>query len=331
MPAKSSYQLAVEHAVVVPQRPAVLVSACLLGQAVRYDGGHKRDPYLEILKDYLELRSVCPEMAIGLGVPRPPIHLVTSEAGLKLVEVKGVRQDYTQAMDSFARTYLAGVNDIDGCIVKKNSPSCGLSRVPVYDQQGRLCHKQGRGAFTQRLIEALPQLPVEEEGRLNDPALRENFLQRVFVHFRWRRLLAEGPTPARLVDFHTRHKYMVMAHSVSAYQRLGRLLAKAGEEAIEPLAQVYFSQLMAALKQPARRPNHVNVLQHLAGYLSRELSLEDRCELTQAIEAYCRGEVPLIVPMTLLRHHQNRIRQPYLERQYYLEPYPPALGLRNAI
>ncbi|MCX8050094.1 MAG: DUF523 and DUF1722 domain-containing protein [Methylohalobius sp.] len=311
-------------------RPQVFVSACLLGQQVRYDGGHRRFPYLAVLADYLELHPVCPEVGIGLGVPRPPVHLVSREDGLHLLEVHDHRRNYSEKMRAFAVNQSQAMAHADGFIAKKDSPSCGMARVRVHDEQGQLRHKHGVGLFTSTLRVHLPHLPVEEEGRMNDPGLRENFLTRVFVHHRWRLLQAEEITPASLLEFHTRHKYLIMAHSVRAYQLLGKRLANL-KGALAEIAAGYFAELMAALARPARRSNHVNVLQHLAGYVSDQLSSGDRQELSAAIEAYRRAEVPLIVPITLLRHHQNRIQNPYLASQYYLEPYPAALGLRSAI
>ncbi len=308
-------------------RPVVLVSACLMGQEVRYDGGHKRFPYLDELANYFELRAACPEVGVGLGVPRPPMHLVDLAGKLHLLEINSQR-DHTEKIEAFAaqEATLAA----DGFIAKKDSPSCGMTRVRVYDLQGNLLHKRGEGLFNATLRRILPQLPVEEEGRLNDPGLRENFLTRVFVHSRWRMLRAAGITPSALLEFHTRHKYLIMAHSQKTYRLLGKWLADLKGD-LDDLASRYFAELMAALSKPARRPNHVNVLQHLAGYLSHQLDCRDRQDLAKVIEAYRRGEVPLIVPLTLLRHHQNRLQHPYLAYQYYLEPYPPALGLSNAI
>ena len=312
------------------RRPVVVVSACLAGQKVRYDGGHKRFPYLDELANYLDLRAVCPEVGIGLKVPRPPIHLVRLGNKLHLVEASCSQRDYTEKVETFAAREAQAIAAADGFIAKKDSPSCGMTRVRVYDLQGNLLHKQGEGVFTATLRRILPQLPVEEEGRLTDPNLRENFLIRVFVHHRWRTLRAAGITPQALLEFHTRHKYLVMAHSLKAYRLLGKWLADLKGD-LEDLASRYFTELMAALSKPARRPNHVNVLQHLAGYLSDQLDRRDRQDLARVIEVYRRGEVPLIVPLILLRHHQNRLQNPYLACQYYLEPYPLALGRSQAL
>jgi uncharacterized protein YbgA (DUF1722 family)/uncharacterized protein YbbK (DUF523 family) len=309
-------------------RPRVFVSACLLGQEVRYDGRHKRFPYLDALADYLELCPVCPEVGIGLGVPRPPVHLVSEKEALYLLEVNDHCRDHSEAMRAFAARQAEVMVRADGFIAKQDSPSCGGAKVRVYDLKGHLLHKHGIGLFTAVLKQTLPQLPIEEEGRLNDPALRENFLTRVFVHHRWRRLQTEGITPASLLEFHTCHKYLVMAHSLRTYRRLGKMLSDLAKNTLSEIAALYFAELMAALAKPARRPNHVNVLQHLAGYLSSHLDGCDRQALMAVIEAYRRGEVPLIVPVTLLRHHQSRIQNPYLMRQYYLEPYPAALVTR---
>ncbi|WP_286291554.1 DUF523 and DUF1722 domain-containing protein [Methylomarinovum tepidoasis] len=311
-------------------RPVVVASACLLGQAVRYDGGHKHAPHLDVLAEHLEIRGICPEAGAGLGTPRPPMHLVEADGQIRLRECHDPDRDHTEALQRFAHDHIPLLARADGFIAKSKSPSCGMERIPVKDPQGNFRH-YGSGLFTHRVRCHLPCLPVEEEGRLRDPALWENFLQRVFVHRRWRQLRAEGLTPARLIDFHTRHKYLVMAHSVAAYRRLGRLLAQVCRLSLEALGTAYFTELMSALAQPAQRGNHAGVLQRLAGCLSGHLSAADRRELAEAIERYRRGEATLEVPLTLLRHHQQRIRDPYLARQYYLAPYPAALELRNAI
>jgi uncharacterized protein YbgA (DUF1722 family)/uncharacterized protein YbbK (DUF523 family) len=312
-------------------RPEVGVSACLLGESVRHDGGHKRDRFLtDVLADYFKFLKVCPETAIGRGIPRPAIRLVgdleqprargTSDPSL---DVTGRLEEYAgREADSFAR--------LSGFILKKDSPSCGMQRVKVYPEQGGPAARNGQGVFARILMERHPLLPVEEEGRLNDPVLRENFINRVYVYHQWRQLFSAGVTAARLIGFHTRHKYLVMAHSQAAYKRMGKMLSDLRSGAVlEELAQCYVAELMSALARRVTRPRHVNVLQHIMGYLKRNIDGGDKAELTASIEAYRRGEVPLVVPVTLFKHYFRRHPDPYIANQIYLQPHPESLGLRN--
>ncbi len=310
------------------------ISSCLLGQAVRYDGGHKRDAYiLGTLSRYFELRPFCPEVAAGLGIPRPTIRLVAGRADAtpRVVEVQRAEREHTSALLTASREEVARrLGSLDGYILKKGSPSCGMERVKVYGPNGYALAKSS-GVFAAELMRAMPHLPVEEEGRLGDPVLRENFIERVFVHHRWRVHTAPGITPARLVEFHSDHKYAIMAHNQEAYRRLGRWVARAGIEPIVPLAEAYFAELMQALRRPATPKGQANLLLHLMGYLKRDLDSADRQELVEVIDAYRLGQLPLIVPITLLRHHFRRHPHPYIERQSYLDPYPAELKLRNLI
>ncbi|QBQ56461.1 DUF1722 domain-containing protein [Nitrosococcus wardiae] len=317
-------------------RIRIAVSSCLLGEKVRFDGGHKRDTYVtEALTAYFDFVPVCPEVAIGMSVPREPIHIVKTEQGLR---VRGTRHrdlDVTDKLRQFGEAMAEELGDIelgdiDGYILKKDSPSCGMERVRVHGTGGAPS-RTGVGMYAQAFMARRPWLPVEEEGRLNDPVLRENFFERVFVHYRWRQMQAEGMTPATLVEFHSRHKFAVMAHSQAAYRRLGRLVAKAGSEPIETLATAYEAELMSALKKCATRRGHANVLMHLLGFLRTQLDKEDRAELLESIENYRLGLVPLVVPITLLKHHFRRHPNPYVNKQYYLNPHPPELMLRNLI
>lgn len=307
------------------------ISSCLVGQEVRYDGGHKRDAYINgTLSQYFEFVPVCPEVAIGLGVPRPPIRLVQVEQAVRVLGVDDPSCDVTTPLTDYGREMAAGLADISGYLFKRASPSCGMERVKVYSPDGVLLGK-GRGAYARAFMESRPCLPCEEEGRLGDAVLRENFIERVFVYQRWQSLCARGLTPGGLVDFHTRHKYAVMAHSQAAYRNLGRLVAGAGNGDLDALAQEYISELMSALRRPATRKRHVNVLQHLFGYVSDALDRDDRAEMVELLEQYRTGLVPLIVPITLLKHHFRRHPQPYIEQQVYLSPHPAELMLRNAL
>ncbi|WP_455384648.1 YbgA family protein [Acidihalobacter prosperus] len=311
-------------------RVSVGISSCLLGESVRFDGNHKRNAYIcDVLGQWFDWVPQCPETAIGLGVPREPIHLRRIGDGIRIVGVRSPELDVTDELVAHARRFAAGQTELDGYIFKKDSPSCGLERVRVYDADGANATRDGAGGFAAELRRLYPRLPMEEEGRLGDPRLRENFVQRVFVHHRWRRLLRDGLTPAALIDFHASHKLLLMAHDPQAYRRLGRMVARAGDGALDTLGDEYFQALMEALSTPASNGRHANVLQHIAGYFRQVLDASDRAELAELIEAYRVGLVPLVVPITLLNHHLRRHPQPYVQRQVYLEPYPPELRLRN--
>jgi uncharacterized protein YbgA (DUF1722 family)/uncharacterized protein YbbK (DUF523 family) len=316
-----------------PPRIRIGISACLLGEEVRYNGGHKRDAFLtDTFGRYVEWVPVCPEVELGMGTPRPPIRLERIGGSPRLI-MPSTGGDYTDAMRGYAERRVAGLArlDLDGYVLKKDSPSCGMERVKVYHGAGAPS-KDGRGLFADVLLTRLPDLPVEEEGRLNDPALRESFISRVFVHHRWREGEREGWTRAGLMRFHERHKFLLMGRNQSGMRRLGRLLGEAGKEApAEELAAAYRAGLTEILRRPATRRGHTNVLHHLAGFVSDALDGEDRAELAETIERYRLGLVPLIVPLTLIRHHVRRQGVAYLQDQVYLEPHPHELMLLNHV
>lgn len=308
------------------------ISACLLGREVRHDGGHKHSRFCtQVLARHFQFRSICPELEAGLGVPRPAIHLRQFADGLRLIESKGTA-DHTPAMQDFIRTVLPTLADLRGYILMAKSPSCGMERIRIHNEEGQVTSRDGRGMFAQSLMEAYPLMPVEEEGRLNDDALRENFIERVFAYDDWMQNVAGASLSARaLIEFHTRHKFQLLAHSEKIYRELGPML---GDLKSEPLAQIadrYIHQFMTAMAKIVSRGSHVNALQHLMGYLRDALGDEDRKVLVEQIEAYHRGEVPLVVPMTLLRMAQRREPVDYLHTQQYLTPYPDELGLRNRV
>lgn len=307
------------------------ISACLLGQEVRFDGGHKNDSYINgTLSDYFSFTPFCPEVAIGLGIPRPPIRLVQHDDGLRLLGVKDASRDYTAAMQAYGERMAIELADLCGFIFKKGSPSCGMERVKVYAPDGRSIDK-GSGLFAAAIRARHPLIPMEEEGRLGDPGLRENFITRVFVYHAWRELKRRGLSAARLIAFHSDHKYLIMAHNQAAYRRMGKMLAEAGKAEMVELAVAYEQELMNALAKPAKRQQHVNVLQHLLGYLRKHLDADDKAEMGEIIEQYRQGIVPLIVPITLLKHHFRRHPHDYIERQVYLSPHPHELMLRNLV
>ena len=307
------------------------VSSCLLGQPVRYDGGHKRDTFVvETLGAYVEFVPVCPEVEMGLGTPRETLRLVRCGEDVRLVMADGA--DHTDAMRRFARRRVEALADLDLCgyILKRNSPSCGLARVKVYDANGSPAWT-GRGLFAEALVARLPNLPVEEEGRLNDARLRENFIERVFAYRRLKTLFATRWTMGDLVRFHTAHKLVVLAHSTEAYRALGRLVAEGKSVARADLRERYESGFMSALARPATPKKHANVLQHMVGHLRGRIDDASRDELLACIEDYRLGLVPLVVPVTLIRHHVRHARVEYLAGQVYLDPHPKELMLRNHV
>jgi uncharacterized protein YbgA (DUF1722 family)/uncharacterized protein YbbK (DUF523 family) len=306
------------------------ISSCLLGTEVRFDGGHKRDAYIcGTLSRYFTFVPVCPEVAVGLGMPREPMRLVRHESGTRVNGVKTPSLDVTEPLGAYGR-HIARTRRFSGYIFKRASPSCGMFRVKVYKPTGELTG-QGRGAYAEALLAEQPLLPAEEEGRLGDPGLRENFIGRVFVYHRWQQLIEGGITPRALVEFHSEHKFLVLAHNQAAYRRMGRLVAEAGSAPLGELADQYVLELMTALRRVASPKQHVNVLQHLFGFVSKALDAGDREEVVAAIEQYRQGWVPLVVPITLLNHHFRRHPNPYVARQHYLHPHPRELALRNLL
>lgn len=308
------------------------ISTCLLGGEVRHDGGHKHSRYCtQVLSQYFDFRSICPELEAGLGVPRPAIHLREHPDGMRLTETKG-STDHTDAMQAFIDQVLPGLTDLRGYILMAKSPSCGMERIKVHNPEGQVTRRDGRGLFAQALMQAYPLMPVEEEGRLNDDALRENFIERVFAYDDWMQNVAGSNLSAKaLIEFHTRHKFQLLAHSEKIYRRLGPMLADLKSDALETIASHYIQAFMEAMTRKVSRGSHINVMQHLMGYLRDAMEGEDRKVLLEQIEAYGRGEVPLIVPMTLLRMAQRREPADYLRLQQYLNPYPDELGLRNKV
>jgi uncharacterized protein YbgA (DUF1722 family)/uncharacterized protein YbbK (DUF523 family) len=304
----------------------------LLGEEVRWDGGHKRDRFLtDVLEPYVEWVPLCPEVEIGMGTPREPVRLVRRDGEVVMLGTKSGR-DWSAPMRAWAekRSRQLSRLDLRGYVLKKDSPSCGMERVKVRSEKG-MPKKEGQGLFAEALLRHHPTLPVEEEGRLHDAVLRENFVERIFAYRRLRSLFEQRWSVGGLVAFHTAHKLQLMAHSPQAYQSLGRLVASAKGIPRGELRERYQGEFMAALSRRATRSRHVNVLQHCTGYFRKRLEDESRAELTGLIEDY-RGElVPLVVPITMIRHPVRRLRVGYLAGQVYLEPHPKELMLRNHV
>lgn len=324
--------------------PRIGVSACLLGEPVRYDAGHKRDPFLvEVFGPYVEWVPVCPEVESGFSTPRESMRLTTSETAVRgkgeridprhiAVVLVRTGTDVTSQLAVYSRRRAQELTAerLSGFVLKKDSPSCGMDRVKVYGPGG-MAERAGRGLFAESLMARMPLLPVEEEGRLSDPRLRENFIERVFAYQRLRRLFASRWTVGRLVEFHTAHKLTLMAHSPVAYRALGQLVAGAHGQSRAALEASYGEGFMAALSMVATPRRHANVLQHMLGYFKSTLDAGDRAEILSLIEEHRQGRVPLIVPLTLLRHHVRRQQVAYLQGQTYLEPHPRELSLRNHV
>lgn len=320
----------IEQGVQAPTKIPVGISSCLLGEKVRFDGQHQRDDYVEkTLGQYFEFRAFCPEVAIGLGIPRRPIRLIASNAAVRCVSTVDESLDYTQDLRDIANEQVAWQHSLCGYILKKSSPSCGMERVKVYD--GDRPRRDGVGIYAATLMANFPDLPVEEEGRLGDPVLRENFVQRVYVLSRWHALQREGLTVRGLVTFHARHKLILMSHCLNTYRALGPLVAAAKKDNLQDTARRYLSELMAALRQRATRGRHVNVLQHIQGYLKQHLDADDKVEVSEAIADYLRGQVPLIVPITLLNHYFRKHPNDYIRDSWYMRPYPAQMSLQNDI
>jgi uncharacterized protein YbgA (DUF1722 family)/uncharacterized protein YbbK (DUF523 family) len=310
------------------------ISACLLGQPVRFDGGHQQDRFItDTLGRYVEFVPVCPEVECGLGVPREAMRLAGDPEAPRLMTVR-TRVDLTDRMLAWARKRVQELEqeNLCGFIFKSKSPSSGMARVKVYPEQAPGSPvTRGVGMFARVFMAHFPLLPVEDEGRLHDPVLRENFIARIFVLQRWRELLAANPNLGALVAFHTRHKLLILSHSPKHYRELGRLVARASELPIHQLYDHYQSRLMDALRLQATSSKNANVLYHLMGYFKKDLSADEKQELLEIIDHYRQGFVPLVVPVTLLNHYVRKYNQPYLKDQFYLHPHPVELQLRHHV
>jgi len=308
------------------------ISSCLLGEKVRYDGGHKLDHYIrETLGRYVDWVSVCPEVEYGLPVPREAMHLVATAEGPRLVTSRtGV--DHTGGMKRWAARRLdeLGREDLCGFIFKSRSPSSGMRGVKVYNPSG-VQVRTGVGIFAGAFMDRFPLIPVEDDGRLQDPALRENFIERVFVFGRWKEFQVGGGKIKDLVSFHTDHKLLILSHSLRHYRTLGSLVADAKKYRPEKLHSEYVGTLMEGLKLLSTTKKNTNVLNHMLGYFRKQISSGEKQELLGVIEDYHKGLVPLIVPVTLIKHYVRKYDERYLARQHYLNPHPAELMLRNHV
>ncbi|EAT11851.1 YbgA family protein [Bermanella marisrubri] len=315
----------------------VAISSCLLGEEVRYNGGHKRSRYIEsVLSEYFSFTPICPEVGIGMGTPRPPIHLITTsgnnEEGIEAAQVDDHSKRFTQQLKDYAKQQADQIKDVRGYIFMQKSPSCGYTKVKLYHENGNPLDT-AQGIYAAEIERLLPLIPKEEAGRLSDPMLRENFITRVMAYNDWKENVEADLSKKALMDFHTRHKYLLMAHHIPSYQNLGRLMADLKAKPLQQIADEYIMEFMSAIKHVANRKKNTNVLQHLQGYVKQHLTSQERQEMTNVIHQYRQGIIPLVAPLTLLNHHiQKHTEQDgYLLQQKYLNPHPYELGLRNAI
>jgi uncharacterized protein YbgA (DUF1722 family)/uncharacterized protein YbbK (DUF523 family) len=308
------------------------ISTCLLGENVRYDGGHKLDRFLtDTLGQYVEYVPICPEVECGLPVPRESMHLEGNPDSPRLMTIR-TKQDMTNRMVKWAHKRVSELEkeDLCGFIFKSDSPSSGMERVKIYNEKG-MPVKKGVGVFARIFMEHFPLLPVEDEGRLHDPKLRDNFIERIFTLKRWREILERKENRGNIVDFHARHKLLILSHSPKHYQIMGKLVAKAKEIPLKELFQQYQVLLMEALKLQTTPKKNSNVLMHMMGYFREEFSPDEKQELLKVIENYRQEYIPLIVPITLIQHYVRKYNQPYLKEQVYLNPHPLELQLRNHV
>ncbi|WP_029894052.1 YbgA family protein [Desulfohalovibrio reitneri] len=308
------------------------VSSCLLGNNVRYDSGHQLDRWIhDELGRFVEFVPVCPEVESGLPIPREAMRLVGDPDNPRLVGRRS-GEDFTERVRGFSREVLPRLADEDLCgfIFKAKSPSSGMERVKVYTEQG-MPDPKGVGIFAREFMDRFPLLPVEDDGRLHDPRLRENFIERVFVMKRWRDYLESGSGLGGLVDFHTNHKLLLLSHSQKHYREMGKLVAAGKEYPLEDLVDNYQRLLMEALSIKANPKSHFNTLEHVAGHFKDDLTPDERQELREILQQYKDRHVPLIVPATLINHYVRKYGKEYLARQVYLHPHPVELHLRNHV
>ncbi len=308
------------------------VSACLLGKAVRYDGDHKLDRFLtDTLGQFVEYIPICPEAECGLPIPREEMHLEGDPDSPRLV-TNHTRRDLSDRMIRWALKRVVELEkaDLNGFIFKSDSPSSGMERVRVHDERGRWI-KRAVGMFARVFMEHFPLLPVEDEGRLHDPKLRENFIERIFTLRRWREVLTRKKKRGNVVDFHTKHKLLILSHSARHYRWMGKLVAQAKELPLEQLYLQYQTLLLESLQQKTTPKKNADVLQHMMGYFKGWLSSDEKQELSEVIDHYRDEYIPLIVPVTLINHYARRYNQLYLKQQVYLNPHPLELQLRNHV
>lgn len=308
------------------------LSACLAGLPVRYNGGHSQSKLcLNSLKEHFQFKTFCPEVAAGFSTPRPTMRLTGSPENPRLQYSDDNSEDLTEQLEEGFKAKLEQFRDFDGYILMKNSPSCGMERVKIYQDNGYPHKERGRGLFTAALMKKYPLMPVEEEGRLHDPKLCENFILRVYAHHHFREEVLNKPSLHNLIQFHSSYKYVLMAHNQVAYKALGKKLATLNKHELFDFLPEYQRGFMQAIAKPASSKNHTNTLLHILGYLKKSVSSEARQHIADIIYQYHKGMLPLITPMTLLKHYIQQCGNTYIQTQRYLQPYPAKLCLTNKI
>ena len=308
------------------------ISSCLLGNNVRWNGGHQRDRYLtNTLGQYVEWVPVCPEVEIGLGIPRETLRLVGDPDDPQLVTTKtGI--DHTDRMKTWARQKLKDLakEDLCGFVFKCDSPSSGMIRVKVYGKKG-MPQKKGVGIFARAFMDYFPLIPVEDDGRLRNPLIRENFIDQVFTLKRWRATRNRRSCVGNVVDFHSRNKLVIMAHSPRYLKEMGKMVAGGKQMTCNLLYLEYEKLLLEALRLKTTVKKNFNVLQHMMGYFKKQLTADEKQELLEVMDHYKQSLVPLVVPLTLFRHYVRKYDQPYLQQQTWLNPHPVDLKLHNHV
>lgn len=328
----TDYSAAMERQDNVKAPINVGLSACLAGHQVRYNGGHSQSQFcLKTLSEYFNFKTYCPEVSAGFPVPRPTMRLVGDPADPKLTYSDDESADLTSQLRKAIAPHIETLGDLDGYVLMKNSPSCGLERVKVYQANGHPHTTRRQGIFTEQLQKKYPLLPIEEDARLNDPRLRENFILRVYAHHNFRHEVLVQPSLHRLLTFHSQYKYTLMAHHQVLYREIGRMIANIGHRSIEVVCQQYFTLFMQALAKPASVKGQTNTLLHILGYLKKSVSSASRVNMAKVIHQYRQHNLPLITPITLLSHYIEQHGSQYIRAQRYFNPYPEALGLRNKI
>lgn len=308
------------------------IARCLLGEKVRYDGSHKLNRYLrDVLGQFVEWVPVCPEMECGMGVPREAVRLVGELDNPRLVG-RNSGEDWTERMQNWGRNKIAQLEkeNLCGYIFKYGSPSNALGRMKVFADDGRIFYS-GTGVWARMVLEYFPSLPCEDDGRLQDDGIRENFINRIFIFKRWRDVMRDGFSTVKLVDFHTRHKMLIMVHNETIYRQLGKLVSTAGTANPEVFSIEYAELLFKALTDRPTVKKHVNVLIHALGHLKKDISADEKQEMLELIDLFHNKFIPVIVPVTMLNHYVRKYQKGYLADQYYLNPYPAELMLRNHV
>ena len=310
------------------EKPRIGISACLLGEPVRYNGGHKKHQWISNqLGQAVDFQSYCPEVGIGLPVPRPTLRLIASDQGIRAVDSDSQSKDFSDALTHYFTENKEQIEQLDGFILMQGSPSCGMERVKVYND-GPIPEKVGAGMFAAALMNHLPSLPVEESGRLNDSNIAESFLTRLYVYKEWRELRKEL-TAKGLIEFHSKHKFLIMLHDYAGYRNTGRMLADLGDDsALESIADEYIGAVMTSLRKNSSKGQRSNALLHLFGFIKNHLSKVEKNSILDLVERYRNNEIPYIAPLTVLRHYaqMHQDRDPYLWQQSVWMPYPETLN-----